>query len=351
MNPIDLLHKLVAIPSPSGEEKTASGFFVDAMREMGLRAWIDPAGNPTGQIGEGNKEILLLGHIDTFAGQPPVEIRNGRLYGRGAVDAKGPLAAFTCAAAGWKPVSGWRLTIIGAVGEEADSRGARALLGRPAPAMLIIGEPSSWERICLGYKGVLGLQAAVTREEFHSSASAIQSGACDSLFEFWTAVRASCGELNQGRERNFDQITPALRSLQSASDGLNSRASLNASFRLPPAFDASAFQERFSAFEPAMEITWGELLPACRAEKNTLLVRSLLAGIRAQGGKPSFTMKSGTSDMNLVLPVWNCPAAAYGPGNSALDHTPAEHIELSEYSTSIAVLSSALTALTNQQDL
>jgi LysW-gamma-L-lysine carboxypeptidase len=83
-------------------------------------------------------------------------------------------------------------------------------------------------------------------------------------------------------------------------------------------------------------------VPAYRAEKNTPLVRSFLSAIRAEGGDPGFTVKSGTSDMNIVAPLWNCPTAAYGPGDSALDHTPDEHILISEYRRAVRVLAQVL---------
>jgi LysW-gamma-L-lysine carboxypeptidase len=43
--------------------------------------------------------------------------------------------------------------------------------------------------------------------------------------------------------------------------------------------------------------------------------------------------------------VWNCPIIAYGPGDSALDHTPDEHTDLDEYLRSIRVLTLALQRL------
>ena len=49
--------------------------------------------------------------------------------------------------------------------------------------------------------------------------------------------------------------------------------------------------------------------------------------------------------MNIVGPVWNCPIFAYGPGDSALDHTPDEHIDLDEYLRAIRVLTQALSRL------
>ncbi|MFC2173950.1 acetyl-lysine deacetylase, partial [Acidobacteriota bacterium] len=44
-------------------------------------------------------------------------------------------------------------------------------------------------------------------------------------------------------------------------------------------------------------------------------------------------------------PVWNCPIVAYGPGDSRLDHTPHEHILISEYLRSIEILKTALRSL------
>jgi LysW-gamma-L-lysine carboxypeptidase len=61
--------------------------------------------------------------------------------------------------------------------------------------------------------------------------------------------------------------------------------------------------------------------------------------------KPGFKRKTGTSDMNVVAPVWRCPIVAYGPGDAALDHTPDEHLRLPEYRSAISVLGRALADL------
>ena len=54
--------------------------------------------------------------------------------------------------------------------------------------------------------------------------------------------------------------------------------------------------------------------------------------------------------MNVVGPAWGCPIAAYGPGDSALDHTPEEHIDLDEYQAAIGVLASALARLMEEEN-
>lgn len=89
----------------------------------------------------------------------------------------------------------------------------------------------------------------------------------------------------------------------------------------------------------------GEALPAFRSDKGSPLVRAFLPAIRAEGGKPRLKVKTGTADMNIVGPIWGCPIVAYGPGDSKLDHTPHERIEIAEYLRAIRVLSVALLTL------
>ena len=74
-------------------------------------------------------------------------------------------------------------------------------------------------------------------------------------------------------------------------------------------------------------------------------MRALLKSVRAAGGAPGFLLKTGTSDMNVVGPAWHCPILAYGPGDSSLDHTPDEHVDLAEYLRAIDVLAGALQQL------
>ncbi len=112
---VALLHGLVATPSISGDEQEAVAFLVSWMRRFGMEARIDATGNAVGIAGEGQPGIVLLGHIDTVPGAVPVRIDSGKLYGRGAVDAKGPLAAFAVAAArlGARQAVEGRVVVVG----------------------------------------------------------------------------------------------------------------------------------------------------------------------------------------------------------------------------------------------
>ena len=151
------------------------------------------------------------------------------------------------------------------------------------------------------------------------------------------------------RERSggwIDRVLLTLRGLASGSDGFEEWARLQVGARLHLDIPPSAWYRTLPQLLPGERFQpTGFALPAYLGEKNTSLVRAFLAGIHAAGGDPGFVLKTSTADRNLVAPAWGCPALAYGPGDSSLDHTPDEHILLGEYRQAVAVLPNVLTKL------
>lgn len=342
---ISLLVGLLQRFSPSGQESSAAKYLVSQLRGLGFEARVDEMGSAIGSLGNGPRELMLLGHIDTVPGYIDVRQDGDKLWGRGAVDAKGPLACMAAAAAQVGPRQGWKITVIGAVGEEADGRGARFLRDRCKPDMLVIGEPSGWDRVTLGYKGDAYFWYIVRRGVTHT-ATELES-ASEAAVHFWNRVSTRCTEINADRERVFDQITPNLRSISSSSDGFTETAQLTIGLRLPLGMTLDDIEDELNliAGDGIVELIRGD--PAYKAEKNTPLVRAFLAAIRQAGGKPAFAVKTGTSDMNTVAPVWDCPTLAYGPGDSMLDHTLDEHILVSEFRKSVGILADVIWNLTD----
>jgi [amino group carrier protein]-lysine/ornithine hydrolase len=337
MDPITLLTRMVEIPSLSGEETTLATFLVEAMRALGFRAEIDEAGNAVGVLGGGKQDIVLLGHMDTVPGVIPVRVEDGRLYGRGSVDAKGPLAAFIMAAAEVGALAGRRIVVVGATEEEAaSSKGARLVARGSAPTCCVIGEPSGTRAITLGYKGRIVLVYEAQMGAAHSASP--EGKVLEEGVEFWNRLRQWAETFNGGKKM-FDRLDPALRAIQSNNDGLTESLTLRVSIRIPPGLTPVCVQREVEALAPgAARLRFWGADPPYRAEKNTALVRAFLQATRAEGLEPAFKVKSGTSDMNVVGPAWNCPIVAYGPGDSRLDHTPNEHLDLTEYLQAIRVL-------------
>ena len=341
---VDLVTRMVAIPSLSGDEAALAEFLVERMTALGFtQAGVDAAGNAVGRMGTGARQLVLLGHMDTVPGVVPLRTENGRLFGRGSVDAKGPLAAFVSAVARVGPVPGWTLVVVGAVEEEAPtSKGARFAAGCFAPEACVIGEPSGWQALTLGYKGRMLLRYRLVQPLGHSAGP--ERAPAEAGVEFWNQVHALAAAHNAGREQLFERVLPSLLAFRTDDDGLHQTVALRVSLRTPEDFDADAWLAQRRALAVPADLETDECVPAWRGGKQTPLVRAFLPAIRAAGGNPAFKHKTGTADMNVVGPAWNCPILAYGPGDSKLDHTPNEHLELAEYLRSIAVLRAALAA-------
>jgi LysW-gamma-L-lysine carboxypeptidase len=351
---------LVNAYSPSGQEKPAVDFLVKHMQALHFtQSFVDAAGNAVGVMGKGPRQIVLLGHIDTVPGEIPVHAEIAEsdkgfpsLYGRGSVDAKGPLAAFVDAVAAMGPLEGWQYVVIGAVGEEKDSDGARYIAPLYYPDFAVIGEPSHWERVTLGYKGSAWVRLIIRRSLAHTAGQG--ESACEAAVKAWEAIIRLASDFSVNRSRSFDQVLPTLRGMDSGSNGFEEWASLQIGTRLP--LDLTP-QQWYSTLEnlPTLKSTLGISfekigfpIPAFQGEKNNPLVRAFLKAIRSAGGQPGFVLKTGTADLNIIAPYWGCPALAYGPGDSTLDHTPDEHLSIEEYRQAVEVLRSVLEQLSSR---
>ncbi len=325
----------------SRQEGEAVEWLVARMAERGFRVLVDDAGNAVGEIGEGPVHVVLLGHIDTVPGEIPVRVEDGVLTGRGAVDAKGPLAAFVAAAT--HVVPGVRVTVVGAVEEESPtSAGARHRATLPAPAWCVIGEPSGWDAVTVAYKGRLALRLTLERAARHGAAPGPTCS--EEALALWSRIRDAAA-LRTPDQTGFARLDCRLEGVSGGvSDGLVERSELRLGFRVPPGIstaelerdirdlarahdgDARVSVEHVGAEEPA------------RTPRTTPLARAFVGGIVAAGGEATFKVKSGTSDMNILVPAWGCPTVAYGPGDSSYDHTPVERLVLADYTRAISVL-------------
>lgn len=336
-----LLKSMLEIPSPSYGEAELAHHLLGVLRELGFVAYLDGAGNVVGELDLGaGPTVMLLGHLDTVPGTRPVRFDGGRLYGRGAVDAKGPLATMICAAARCRTGRG-RVVVVGAVEEETPgSRGAMYVRGHyPKPDAIVIGEPSGWSSVVLGFKGKLDLRYRVTCAATHPSSPAPK--ATELAAKIWAELLDLLGP--DVSHLAFDRPGATLVS----NVGDLTAAVADFCVRLPPDFDVTALlaalRERDGGLG-ALEVL--NAVPACRVSRTDPVVKALCRAIRDRGTAPTTKLKTATSDMNTLAEVWSVPMATYGPGDSRLDHSDAEHIVLDEYFHGIEVLTAAVTALT-----
>jgi LysW-gamma-L-lysine carboxypeptidase len=356
---VDLLTHMVKIYSPSGSEEEISRFLAEEMEKLGFRVRRDQVGNVIGEVGEGSPVVLLCGHMDTVEGIIPIRFENGQLYGRGSVDAKGPLAAMIVAASKFVD-DGFpgKILVVGVVDEEKGGTGIQHFVESGIhPDYAIFGEPSGLEKVVFGYKGIVTVKITVETPSGHSAAPWLFENAIEKAMEFWWQIR----KLHLREEKlksRFYSITSCLTKIK----GGNTSASFIPSYceifvqlRIPPQLlPEQVFEEvkrkidRYKATNPKVKVSveMVDVAKAFEADRRSVIVRALAWGIRKTTlNYASFSRKTGTGDMNVLGNALKIPVVTYGPGDSRLDHTPNEHIDIKEYLKSIEVLKKALTKL------
>ncbi|ELY84655.1 [LysW]-lysine hydrolase [Natrinema altunense] len=347
----DLLIDLVATPSPSGEEGAAAERLVEFFDAYGREAWIDAVGNVRAPADDA---VLLTSHVDTVPGEIPVrvdaadaadedaEIANAGddlLWGRGSVDATGPLAAMAVAAVRTG------VSFVGVVQEETSSLGARHLVAdrEVEPDAVVNGEPSGATGITLGYRGFLNGTYVATSESGHTSRP--EPNAIQHATNWWTGVEAAFEQDEYAPV--FERVTAKPVAIDGGitDDGLSVEATLEAQLRVPPSMDVETIRETAEAALEIGTVSWDEPIPPVMESPRTEVARAFRAAIRAEDGEPRLLRKTGTSDMNLYADAWDCPMVTYGPGNSELDHAPDERLSLPEFDQSVAVLERVATTL------
>ena len=337
---VTLLEKMIRIPSPSTGEKKLAMFLKKEFSKKGFKTKIDKAGNFIATKGSGKPLLLLEAHMDTVLPVLPVKKSKGVLHGRGTVDTKSTLAAMLIAADNAK-ISKGTLTVAGVVEEESTSnKGALFLKSQIKPDYCIVGEPSSWNAISIGYKGTVSFAFEFTAKKTHSSMGML---AGNNFLNFFNELQTHY--INEGIETgpSFNQLLIELRN----ADVDDEKTMAFVSLRLPLSIKAgdciSFINELVKKHQGRMEVL--QSLNPSKQSKNNPLVRALLRGIRSRKGKPFFKVKTGTCNMNLYSDYWKCPIVVYGPGDSSLDHSDKERIKLSEYLKSVKILQSVIEEL------
>lgn len=179
-DPVEFLER--AVQTPSHEDVAAMRtLLVGEIERAGHEATVDDAGNVlAAREGDGpGPHVVLNTHLDTVP--PHVEFgRDGdRIEGRGACDAKGPLAAFLAAFLRTSPESG-RLTLAITPDEETSSAGAAALDFGVTPDFVLVGEPTGLDA-CNAARGRFQATVRIRGENAHAADPAAGANAIGAL--------------------------------------------------------------------------------------------------------------------------------------------------------------------------
>ena len=357
---IALLRELVAVnsvnptlvPGAPGEGAIAD-LVAAALRRAGLDVSIevvaDGRPNVVGVL-EGRakgRSIMLCGHTDTVgvAGMSdpftPVE-RDGRLYGRGAQDMKGGVAAMIAAAAAIAQHGGLasgRLIVAAVVDEEHSSIGADALVKRWRADAGVVTEPTDLA-VAVGHKGFAWVEVDVAGRAAHGSRPKEGEDAILRLGRVLARLEALDRTLQAQPPHPLVGTGSLHASLVSGGRELSSypdRATLQMERRTLPGepesiavAEVNGILDALAREDPTFRASATAMFsrPAYEVARDHALPRALCDALRRAGGEPQITGASFWTDA-AVLGHAGIPSILFGPGGAGL-HSTEEYVTLAD---------------------
>jgi acetylornithine deacetylase len=327
-----LLAKLVATASVSGQEQHCAAILVDHARALDLDARSTPHGVVVEVAGRATgRTLLYASHIDTVpAGEgwtvDPFEptVVDGRLIGRGASDAKGPVAAMLYAAHDLARAGGpqrGRLLLIFGFGEETkETSMPRAIVDAGPLDAAVIGEPTSLDIAC-AQRGLVVAELTARGQQRHAAHDCLAENAIHRLAKALVRLDG----LFQDREHPWlgrVTVTPTMLSGGVARNLSPPHAAALLDIRTTPAYSHAEVEDRLSRTLPCeVAICSSRLLPCETPHDSTLLpIARRIAAARCYGSPTS-------SDWVFLR---HLDAIKCGPGDSTESHRPGESIALDQ---------------------
>ena len=330
MDPAALLEGMVAIPSVSGAEQALSDHLAGLLTESGFKVQRHGT-NLCFELGSQGPRLLLVSHLDTVppcAGWSADPLNpwwaGDRLFGLGANDAKGCVAAMVLAALELKDkLEGLAARAVFAFvsGEEVGGKGIQELL--PALGELdaaVVGEPTGLT-VCTAQRGMLILQCAARGESAHVAHAHLGENAVHKAARDIARLDALRFEPHLLLGEARAQVTMVSGGL--AKNQVPDRCEFIVDVRSTPNLDHDALTAQISA-ELESEVTvFSDHYRPVATEPAEPVVRAALAAAGTQGGTGSAT----ASDWAFL---GHLPAVKAGPGDTYRSHRPDEWLALGE---------------------
>lgn len=314
---VEFARALIDIDSTTGREHDAGVWLAAELERRGYRVERQPvAGDRFNVFARLDDPVVVLStHVDCVPPFFPSAIRDAALYGRGACDAKGILAAQVAAAERLRDAGERRVGLLFVVGEERGSDGAAvANTAPPGSAFLINGEPTD-SRLGIATRGILRLKLTARGRAAHSAAPDQGESAIDTLLDALIRMRGLKWPGDPELGETFYSI--GLIEGGIAPNVISPSASAEVMFRIVG--DADEVLRVARTLEP--EVAVEEVL------------RVPLVRLHTIDGMPSAVFPF-TTDVPL-LDRWGTPLL-FGPGSFLVAHTDREHVALDELHAAVA---------------
>ena len=368
------LQDLVRTPSLSTQEGALAERVVAEMDALGFRhVRVDRIGNVVGWVGgDSGPTLMLNGHMDTVAASDPAawthapfsaDVERGRLYGLGACDMKGGLAAMLYGAhllheAGL-PSAG-RVVVACVVQEEpCEGTGSQVLIEEEGvrPDWVLIAEPSDL-RVCRGQRGRIELHITTRGRSAHASQPQLGENAVYTAARLVFSLDLLASQLGDDPFLGRGTLTVTeIRSRAVSRNAVPDLCELIVDRRLTLGeTEAMALAEvrRAIAREGVQaeaqvteyvdtsytgyECRSREFYPAWVIEEDHPLVTALVRAARSQTGRrPRVGHWSFSTEGAYTAGVAGIPTVGFGPGDPCQAHSPNESVSLEDVCTAAGV--------------
>ena len=377
-DPVPILQDLIRCPSVTPAEGGALHYLERLLEPAGFtchRLRFSAEGTPDvenlfARIGEGAPHLCFAGHTDVVPpgreddwSHPPfaAEIRDGVIYGRGACDMKGSVAAFAAATLDFLKAgkfSGSISFLITGDEEGPAINGTVKVLewmkqNGHVPDHCLVGEPSSLERLGdtlkIGRRGSLSFTVTVDGRQGHAAYPHKADNPIPKIARFIDAI--SHAGIDRGNA-HFDPSTLAVTTVDvgnPAGNVIPARAVVKFNIRFAPVHNCASLKAWVAEHVEAVRTTMGGQWSVEASEGADAFLTSpgpfvdlvAAAVLHATGETPKLSTSGGTSDARFVKDY--CPVVEFGPANATIHQTD-ERISVDELRATQAVYGAILQA-------
>ncbi len=332
---LGLLDTMIRFPSVSGEEDEICTY---------MKSCVDRAGIPNKRLdnslyfwlGDGPNKLLLASHLDVVPPSsthpyPPFDATHvdGKIYGRGASDAKASGAAMTSAllelaAENWTPHNG-QLIVALTECEETDheNNGLKKLLrdSLPRPQAALIGEPTNLLPV-IAQKGLLVVRLDSRGQTAHAARPALGEN----------AILKAADDIQRLAKLKFGRIHPILGSISlnvttiqggHARNVIPDQCTMYLDIRSTPSYTHAEIVDSIRTAVQSEVTVHSDRIVSVSTEPDASIVKACLDSAPR-------THPQGSPTASDWIYLKGIPAVKIGPGSSELSHTPNEHVERSE---------------------
>ncbi len=347
----EFLIKCIKFYSPSGKETQYANFLKKFLEERGFEVKKDKKRNLIAEKGSGRPILFLASHLDTIPGKLKVYEKDGKIFGRGAVDCKPSLAAIVFALANldFEKLKVGKVIFAGIVKEETSLEGMEEIFKSDIlPDYSVFGEPTNSDRICYAYKGRLWITVKVSTDTGHVASSWNYTNAVEVCLEIWNHIKLISEDLSAYSRavlEEADFFNSIIANLTRITGGeiancVPAECEMDIDIRFPPTIKADSIIDILNFFikklktkyEYSINIDIKSKIEAYELDQGNMLIGALRWAIfQSTDKKPVLIKKTGTTFSNMIANHYKIPVITYGPGDPKLEHTNDEYIEIEDF--------------------